>query len=54
MSSQESVDESQQIKSFFCHSCQNEFRKNPEQVNILKHCRTLILTTYLRQRTLSQ
>lgn len=32
MSTQEEMGEQLQTKTFFCHSCQNEFRKNPNQV----------------------
>jgi hypothetical protein len=36
MSSQDETSETQQAKSFFCHSCSNNFRKAPDQVNIIE------------------
>lgn len=39
MSSQEDAGETRQTKSFFCHSCSNNFRKTQDQVRFVKNFR---------------
>lgn len=51
MSTQEDVGDLQlQQKSYFCHSCQLEFRKNPDEVSFFRYslCDNLINQHKLR------